>query len=370
MNKRKCLILFNFFVLITFNINFAHFCIHNINQQLGIIPSAIILITIMGFSFIFQCSFISFLNVSEAFNFGKLIENHFGSLSALIYEIMTVLWLGLCFLSTFSTCDLYLSSILEKTNQNISYYQYVISSGFLVILLLINSCKSTILIHCSIVIAFIIHFINFALFIYLLFTRAISISKKNLITFEKDPLVYYEAFNAFSSVMNTIIILFWVNIKLKKDFNYSAQQSKVVLSINYVFNFVFYAFYIIEGIFEYSEQTNQKHFLLYLLNEKKTKSNPAFLIIHIFISLNILYEIFLTSFYFFVLRKMIFRIQTREFFIGKRYYLYFTPLLLIVLVLSLGLNNPYRIILINNGTFGFIINFIFPCKIYLYYIIP
>lgn len=379
MNKSKSLIIFNFFVLITFNINFSHFCFHNININLGIVPSGIILTVIMIFSYLFQCSFVSFLIESKAFNFGKLIETHFGSLSALIYEIIALLWLCLSFLSTFITSDTYLSFVIGD-NINNSYYQYAISTGFFIVLLVINSCKSAIFINCSIVISFMMHFLCFGLFIYSLSIRSISIELNTFVNVSGKASYYFEAFSALSSIMNTIIILFWVNIKLKKDFNYSTKQLKIVLIINYLFNFIFYATYIIEGLFKYNiaiplensnsdndNRTLPEHYLLFLL--KENRDNVSLLICNLFISINIAYEIFLTTFYFFVLKTMIFRTITREFFSGRKYYFYFTPLLLIVLVLSLALNDPYRIILINNSTFGFLVNFIFPCKYILNYMI-
>ena len=161
----------------------------------------------------------------------------------------------------------------------------------------------------------------------------------------------FNAITIFTSCFNNVMIFFWLNKKFKRS-NMTVKKHRIFILLNYVFNFLFYSLFIAKGIlFKFDKQEYYLDFLL------KADNNKLAIPIILF---NVIYQILLMNFYIYIIKRVIVRSKQQKIFKQSRYFISCSAITLGLIVLTFWVKNPYNIIIVNNSTVGFIINFIIP----------
>ena len=131
----------------------------------------------------------------------------------------------------------------------------------------------------------------------------------------------------------------------------TVKKHRIFILLNYIFNFLFYSLFIAKGIlFSFNKQ---EYYLQFLINNHNRLSIPI-------IVFNVAYQILLMNFYIYIIKRVIVRSKQQKLFKQSRYYISCSAITLGLIVLTFWIKNPYTIIIVNNSTVGFIINFIIP----------
>ena len=364
-----CFLICNFMVFMTFNINYSHLCLCSITNEVYLIPSLFFLVFMFAFSFFLQLKLDNYISKSKDNYFCDILQKNFGSVSSLLFELLSLLWLGLYFMTTFISCKEYiLSFISEEDLKTIIEWVYVII--FSIIILVFNAFNSSVMTDINIFISYVINIGIISLFV---FTVIISRDKKfpiEKLTIKKfsDSKEYKNAFSQsfaiFTSGFTNSLIFFWINKKFKNS-NLTVKHHRIFILINYIFNFLLYFAYIFDGLL--NDCQKDQYYLTYLITQlKKKESNDKlyYTITNIIIALTIVYQLLLINFYFYVIKNVIFRHHKQVIFEKKYYFVWFSLFLVGLISITFWINNPFDIILFNNSTFGFIINFILPSKFF------
>lgn len=361
----------NFMVFMTFNINYSHLCFCSVTNEVYLIPSLFFLVFMFGFSFFLQRKLDNYISKSKDNFFCDILHKNFGSVSSLLFEVLSLLWLGLYFMTTFISCKKYILNFTRDDLKEIIGWVYVIS--FSIIVLVFNAFNSSVMTDINIFISFVINIGIISLFV---FTVVISwdrrkqgfLMEKLKIKFFKSSseykIAFSQSFAIFNSGFTNSLIFFWINKKFKKS-NLTVKQHRIFILINYIFNFLLYFAYIFDGLLNDCE--HDQYYLIYLINKflkGETNKTLEYYITNIIIALTIVYQLLLINFYFYVIKNVIFRRHKQIIFEKKYYFLWFSLFLVGLVSITFWIDNPFDIILFNNSTFGFIINFILPSKIF------
>ena len=359
IDKRgKAVLICNFFVFLTFNINYSHLCLGAVVNDIYLIPSICILIFMLLFSFLLQRKIDNYISKSKEKIFCEILENNFGSVCSQLFEVLSIIWIGFYFIATFIIGkETVLFLFGEDNNEKLAIIIkciYCVSFFFLIVLM--NAIESTIWIDINIIISF---FINFGIILMLIFYMIYEekqskeeikgkIFKLDIIDWKDNKLS--RAITIFTSCFNNVIIFFWLNKKFKRS-NMTVKKHRIFILLNYIFNFLFYSLFIAKGIlFSFNKQ---EYYLQFLINNHNRLSIPI-------IVFNIAYQILLMNFYIYIIKRVIVRSKQRKLFKQSRYYISCSAITLGLIVLTFWIKNPYTIIIVNNSTVGFIINFIIP----------
>lgn len=359
IDKRgKAVLICNFFVFLTFNINYSHLCLGAVVNDIYLIPSICILIFMLLFSFLLQRKIDNYISKSKEKIFCEILENNFGSVCSQLFEVLSIIWIGFYFIATFIIGkETVLFLFGEDNNEKLAIIIkciYCVSFFFLIVLM--NAIESTIWIDINIIISF---FINFGIILMLIFYMIYEekqskeeikgkIFKLDIIDWKDNKLS--RAITIFTSCFNNVIIFFWLNKKFKRS-NMTVKKHRIFILLNYIFNFLFYSLFIAKGIlFSFNKQ---EYYLQFLINNHNRLSIPI-------IVFNIAYQILLMNFYIYIIKRVIVRSKQQKLFKQSRYYISCSAITLGLIVLTFWIKNPYTIIIVNNSTVGFIINFIIP----------
>ena len=359
IDKRgKAVLICNFFVFLTFNINYSHLCLGAVVNDIYLIPSICILIFMLLFSFLLQRKIDNYISKSKEKIFCEILENNFGSVCSQLFEVLSIIWIGFYFIATFIIGkETVLFLFGEDNNEKLAIIIkciYCVSFFFLIVLM--NAIESTIWIDINIIISF---FINFGIILMLIFYMIYEekqskeeikgkIFKLDIIDWKDNKLS--RAITIFTSCFNNVIIFFWLNKKFKRS-NMTVKKHRIFILLNYIFNFLFYSLFIAKGIlFSFNKQ---EYYLQFLINNHNRLSIPI-------IVFNVAYQILLMNFYIYIIKRVIVRSKQQKLFKQSRYYISCSAITLGLIVLTFWIKNPYTIIIVNNSTVGFIINFIIP----------
>lgn len=359
--RGKRVLICNFFVFLTFNINYSHLCLGAVVNDIYLIPSICILIFMLFFSFLLQRKIDNYISKSKENIFCEILENNFGSVCSQLFEVLSVIWIGLYFIATFIIGK---EIALLLSGENKSEFEIVIKCiycvSFFTLIVLINAIDSTIWIDINIIISF---FINFGIILMIIFYMIYEEkqSKQEIIdklignVFSLKILEWRDklsqAITIFTSCFNNVIIFFWINKKFKRS-NMTVKKHRIFILLNYIFNFLFYSLFITKGIlFKFN---SQEYYLTFL-----QKVSEKVLAIPIII-LNVVYQILLMNFYLYIIKRVIFRRQKQKIFKQWKYFFSCSAITLFLILFTFWVKNPYNIIIVNNSTVGFIINFIIP----------
>ena len=359
IDKRgKAVLICNFFVFLTFNINYSHLCLGAVVNDIYLIPSICILIFMLLFSFLLQRKIDNYISKSKEKIFCEILENNFGSVCSQLFEVLSIIWIGFYFIATFIIGkETVLFLFGEDNNEKLAIIIkciYCVSFFFLIVLM--NAIESTIWIDINIIISF---FINFGIILMLIFYMIYEekqskeeIKEKifilDIIDWKDNKLS--RAITIFTSCFNNVIIFFWLNKKFKRS-NMTVKKHRIFILFNYIFNFLFYSLFIAKGIlFSFNKQ---EYYLQFLINNHNRLSIPI-------IVFNVAYQILLMNFYIYIIKRVIVRSKQQKLFKQSRYFITCSAITLGLIVLTFWIKNPYTIIIVNNSTVGFIINFIIP----------
>jgi hypothetical protein len=130
----------------------------------------------------------------------------------------------------------------------------------------------------------------------------------------------YDAFNIFTSSLNTFIVFFWVNNKLGhtaiNEHNHMIKYSMIILLIYYIV-FIFIS-YFPRAMADYSYSAK---FLLFPNFEEDIRYAKGTLDYYMNLSnigLNIFSQLVVLNFYYIILKKMILREKVAAYLNGKR----------------------------------------------------
>ena len=360
--RGKAVLVCNFFVFLTFNINYSHLCLGAVVNDIYLIPSICILIVMLFFSFLLQRKIDNYISKSKENIFCEILENNFGSVCSQFFEVLSVIWIGFYFIATFIIGKETVLILFEvKNDENlVIIIKCIYCVSFFFLIVLINAIESTIWIDINIIISF---FINFGIILMLIFYMIYG--KKQTNTEMIDKLIgnvfklkiiewkdkIFNAITIFTSCFNNVMIFFWLNKKFKRS-NMTVKKHRIFILLNYVFNFLFYSLFIAKGIlFKFDKQEYYLDFLL------KADNNKLAIPIILF---NVIYQILLMNFYIYIIKRVIVRSKQQKIFKQSRYVISCSAITLGLIVLTFWVKNPYNIIIVNNSTVGFIINFIIP----------
>ena len=305
--RGKAVLVCNFFVFLTFNINYSHLCLGAVVNDIYLIPSICILFVMLFFSFLLQRKIDNYISKSKENIFCEILENNFGSVCSQFFEVLSVIWIGFYFIATFIIGKETVLILFEvKNDENlVIIIKCIYCVSFFFLIVLINAIESTIWIDINIIISF---FINFGIILMLIFYMIYG--KKQTNTEMIDKLIgnvfklkiiewkdkIFNAITIFTSCFNNVMIFFWLNKKFKRS-NMTVKKHRIFILLNYVFNFLFYSLFIAKGIlFKFDKQEYYLDFLL------KADNNKLAIPIILF---NVIYQILLMNFYIYIIKRVI-----------------------------------------------------------------
>ena len=98
---------YNIIVLVTFNINMAHFCFPYITNHNGLLLTLLTLILCAVFSYICQTALVRYISHNRDLtqcNYAVIIENNFGTFFAQLLEFLVMIWYGILYIICITTC--------------------------------------------------------------------------------------------------------------------------------------------------------------------------------------------------------------------------------------------------------------------------
>ena len=351
-------LIYNFILFVTYNISVVHFCLYSITRRFYLLPSVMLLLFHMALSYLFQRKIDSLITKIKSNSFCQYLEENFGKVSAILYEIIAVIWIGTFFLIAFI-----ITKDLIHSYYDISIYlDVVFAFAFFVVIVLINLIDSKILMEINILLTFFLIIGSFV-------TLSIDVLRENEYDISIEYIFWnsrikakdiFQFSNVLSSSFNMFIILFFINHKLKHS-NYSLGKHNTLYTIGYIVEIIFYCLFIAAGFI--SPNKNAKVSNFYLLNmwiERKPNTSELISIIFFIVD-----QILHTNFYFFVLQNVIFRPAITRFLTKWNFFLLFAITLLISILLGFIVKYPYDVIQFTNSTLGYFVNFAFPCLLLL-----
>lgn len=351
-------LIYNFILFVTYNISVVHFCLYSITRRFYLLPSVMLLLFHMALSYLFQRKIDSLITKIKSNSFCQYLEENFGKVSAILYEIIAVIWIGTFFLIAFI-----ITKDLIHLYYDISIYlDVVFAFAFFVVIVLINLIDSKILMEINIVLTFFLIIGSFV-------TLSIDVLRENEYDISIEYIFWnsrikakdiFQFSNVLSSSFNMFIILFFINHKLKHS-NYSLGKHNTLYTIGYIVEIIFYCLFIAAGFI--SPNKNAKVSNFYLLNmwiERKPNTSELISIIFFIVD-----QILHTNFYFFVLQNVIFRPAITRFLTKWNFFLLFAITLLISILLGFIVKYPYDVIQFTNSTLGYFVNYAFPCLLLL-----
>lgn len=348
-------LIYNFMIFITYNISVTHYCLYQVTQALYLIPTIILFLIIMIISFLFQRKIDSILTKSKSHSFCQYLEENFGSISALICEIITVIWVGTFFMIAFIVTKSLIHNYFPECP---IWADIIFSILYFGVILLINWVDSTILMEINIVITIIIIVGSFISFLYNMFTSKCDFSTAKLWwNNEATPNYFYESINILSGSFNMFIILYFINNRLKHS-NFSLGKHNSLYTIGYIIEFIFYFLFIFHGYSFPDSNYSKKFYLTIIIESAVPLKVPELLVIILFIVDQVLH----TNFYFFVMKHAFFRPDISRFLTKWKFVALFSFVLFLSILLGFFCDEPYYVVMVSNATFGFLINFAFPCK--------
>ncbi len=364
--------LYQALIFINYNINVNHLCFRTFVQNLGIILSLVLLFSIGFFSFIFQIKLIEKLENNQNKNISLLLEKHFGTFCSLLFKILCFGWILFNYLITFLTYFHFLIYLYwgdeKKFNGNWKFC--VCSIGiFIIVFFIINTLENSNWIDFNIFLNLICNVIS-TIFIIQKLCDGMSnnkglenklfmknIKKKNII----------DSICLFSNSFNNLLVLSLVNKNLNLSL-YPLLKHKKFLLINHFVIFLFYSLFIFQSAFDIFDIDNQELSLLILIIYSE-KNKEIFDLV--FVISNLLREFLNLNFYLYSMKKAILKSNEKFQFTGFKNFIFTFFLLIIVgligLICYFNKVLPNSLILINNSTFGFIINFLIPSLFILKY---
>lgn len=351
-------LIYNFILFVTYNISVVHFCLYSITRRFYLLPSVMLLLFHMALSYLFQRKIDSLITKIKSNSFCQYLEENFGKVSAILYEIIAVIWIGTFFLIAFI-----ITKDLIHSYYDISIYlDVVFAFAFFVVIVLINLIDSKILMEINILLTFFLIIGSFV-------TLSIDVLRENEYDISIEYIFWnsrikakdiFQFSNVLSSSFNMFIILFFINHKLKHS-NYSLGKHNTLYTIGYIVEIIFYCLFIAAGFI--SPNKNAKVSNFYLLNmwiERKPNTSELISIIFFIVD-----QILHTNFYFFVLQNVIFRPAITRFLTKWNFFLLFAITLLISILLGFIVKYPYDVIQFTNSTLGYFVNYAFPCLLLL-----
>lgn len=351
-------LIYNFILFVTYNISVVHFCLYSITRRFYLLPSVMLLLFHMALSYLFQRKIDSLITKIKSNSFCQYLEENFGKVSAILYEIIAVIWIGTFFLIAFI-----ITKDLIHSYYDISIYlDVVFAFAFFVVIVLINLIDSKILMEINILLTFFLIIGSFV-------TLSIDVLRENEYDISIEYIFWnsrikakdiFQFSNVLSSSFNMFIILFFINHKLKHS-NYSLGKHNTLYTIGYIVEIIFYCLFIAAGFI--SPDKNAKVSNFYLLNmwiERKPNTSELISIIFFIVD-----QILHTNFYFFVLQNVIFRPAITRFLTKWNFFLLFAITLLISILLGFIVKYPYDVIQFTNSTLGYFVNYAFPCLLLL-----
>ena len=362
-------------IFITYNININHLYFGYFTKQIGLIQSILILLLIGIFSYLFQIILIEKLEKNNEDTLSAMFQEHFGSFCSSLFEIVCYLWVLFNFLILFLTYFRFLISIkINKPNFDENFYfsenwafSIIAIVIFIIIFLIINTLENSSLIDVNIILNVILDIVSLILMIKSLY-EGISIKQSNIPLWKKDIKMKEipKTICIFSTSFNNLLVLFSVNKRLKLSL-YPILEHKNILWINHFLIFIFYIVFIVQGNFDIFNSNTHQYLLSiiteYIIGKEKIKENLIFIIC------NLLSQILNINFYLYTIKKSILRNKIQ---IHKNKYI-----ILFILVLTIftafgefcyfnGFSS-YNLTIINDCSFGFFINFLFPAMFILKY---
>ena len=367
--------LYQALIFINYNINVNHLCFRTFVQNLGIIPTLVLLFSIGFFSFIFQIKLIEKLENNQNKNISLLLEKHFGSFCSLLFKILCFGWILFNYLITFLTylhflIYLYYSEDEVKLKDNWKFC--ICSIGiFIIVFVIINTLENSNWIDFNIFLNLICNVIS-TIFIIIKLCDGISNNKglenklyiKNI---KKNDIIY--SICLFSTSFNNLLVLSLVNKNLNLSL-YPLLEHKKFLLINHFVIFLFYSLFIFQSafdIFNTDKKYQELSLLILIIDSGKIKE----IFNLIFVISNLLSEFLNLNFHLHSMKKAILKSNEKFHFTGFKNFIFTFFILIIVGLIGLicYFNEvlPNSLILINNSTFGFIINFLIPSLFILKY---
>lgn len=349
-------LIYNFLIFVTYNLSVTHYCLYQVTQSLYLIPTIFLFLMIMIISFLFQRIIDRILTKSKSQSFCQYLEENFGSISALVCEIITVVWVGTFFMITFIVTKSLIHNYFPECP---IWADIIFAILYFIVILLINWVDSTILMEINIVVTIIIIISSFISFLYnMISSKCVFSANKLWWNNQASAKDFYESINILSSSFNMFIILYLINNRLKHS-NFSLGKHNSLYTIGYIAEFIFYFLFIIHG-YSYSENNNnsKKFFLSIIIKSSENLKVPELLVIILFIVDQVLH----TNFYFFVMKHSFFRPDISRFLTKWKFVTLFAFILFLSILLGFFCDEPYYVVVVSNATFGFLINFTFPCK--------
>ena len=162
--RGKAVLVCNFFVFLTFNINYSHLCLGAVVNDIYLIPSICILIVMLFFSFLLQRKIDNYISKSKENIFCEILENNFGSVCSQFFEVLSVIWIGFYFIATFIIGKETVLILFEvKNDENlVIIIKCIYCVSFFFLIVLINAIESTIWIDINIKFLLFCHFLSSA----------------------------------------------------------------------------------------------------------------------------------------------------------------------------------------------------------------
>ena len=366
--------LYQALIFIIYNINVNHLYFSFLSSKLGLLLAILILTFFELFSFIFQITLINKMEKNQEDNLVLMLENHFGNLCSLFFKYCCFGWISLNYLYTFLmyihfTIKIYYGE-KERSNpikfsENWKFYIVVIII-FILVFLIIKVFQNSNSFDLNI-------FLNFLLNLFFTFYVGKRIYEgnpnKNKINMDSknDDLKYnvIKSIYLLPNSFNNLLILFLVNKNLKLSL-YPLLEHKKFLFINHFLIYIFYLLFLILGIY-YDSKNDEENFLLYIIKDDPINQLLDF----IFVVGNLISQLLNINFYLFIMKNSIIKSNDKLKLIGFKNFIFSLFLLIIGgfigLFCYLNKLSPKNIILINNATFGLLINFLFPSLFILKY---
>ena len=354
-------LIYNFILFVTYNISVVHFSLYSITRRFYLLPSVMLLLFHMALSYLFQRKIDSLITKIKSNSFCQYLEENFGKVSAILYEIIAVIWIGTFFLIVF----IIKNDLIHSYYDIPVYLDVVLAFAFFVVIVLINLIDSKILMEINILLTF---FLIIGSFVTLSIDVIDVINEGNYdisteYIFWNSKIKAKEIFqfsNVLSSSFNMFIIFFFINHKLKHS-NYSLGKHNTLFTIGYIVEMIFYFLFIAAGFVSPNKKANVSNFYLLNMWIERTPNISELISIIFFIVDQILH----TNFYFFVLQNVIFRPAITRFFTKWNFFLLFALTLLISILLGFIVKYPYDVIEFTNATLGYFVNYAFPCLLLL-----
>ena len=366
-------------IFITYNININHLYFGYFVKQIGLIQSIIILLLIGIFSYLFQIILIEKLEKNNEDTLSAMFQENFGNFCSIVFEIICFLWILFNFLIFFlSYFRFFISTKIILSNfdeKNFYFSEHWIFSIlaiviFIILFLIINILENSSIIDINIILNVILDIVSLVLIIITL-SNGIKLNQSNNPFWQKDINIgeMPKAICIFSSSFNNILVLFSVNKRLKLSL-YPILEHRNILWINLILIFIYYSVFIFQGYYDIFQSQNHQHLLSIIIDyiiEKKKLDKYLFFIL----GGNLLSQILNINFYLYTIKKSILRnkIQIQS----NKYITYMLTILVLIIFTAFGefcyFNNfsSYNLTIINDSSFGFLMNFLFPVLFILKY---